>query len=258
MVSENIEIPENINAALKETADRGQSAILTAINNKVAGMIELQSTVRDEAADVIADLRRLGVKEIVVISGDSEEPTKELARQLNIDRYFAGVLPNEKADYVKLLQDEGKKVMMVGDGINDAAALSHAEIGVSLKGASTIAVDVADVIFMDGTLTKFHYLFEVADNLQKNVKRSFLMVAIPNTVCIAGAFMGFFGLKASLVLNNGFNLIAAANGTLPYTEIEKRKEKSKLEHKEDKVDKDDDKEDKSTVKRLIKYIYIHK
>ncbi len=257
MENENIEFPEKIKVALKEADERGQSAILTAINNKVAGMIELQSTVREEAADVIADLRRLGIKEIVVISGDSEAPTKELARQLNIDRYFAGVLPNEKADYVKLLQDEGKKVMMVGDGINDSAALSHAEIGVSLKGASTIAVDVADVIFMDGTLTKFHYLFEVAANLQTNVKRSFLMIAIPNTVCIVGAFMGFFGLKASLVLNNGFNLIAAANGMLPYTEIsdkvdKKTEEKSKLEHKETEG------EDKSRVKKLIKYIYIHK
>ncbi len=259
MENENIEFPEKIKAALKEADERGQSAILTAINNKVAGMIELQSTVREEAADVIADLRRLGIKEIVVISGDSEAPTKELARQLNIDRYFAGVLPNEKADYVKLLQDEGKKVMMVGDGINDSAALSHAEIGVSLKGASTIAVDVADVIFMDGTLTKFHYLFEVAANLQTNVKRSFLMIAIPNTVCIVGAFMGFFGLKASLVLNNGFNLIAAANGMLPYTEIsdkvdKKTDEKSKLEHIENEAEE----EDKSTVKKLIKYIYIHK
>jgi len=218
MEREGIDIPAVIKMALKETGARGQSAILTAIDNKVAGMIELKSTIRDEAPDVIADLRAHGIKEIVLISGDHEAPTKELARQLNIDRYFAGVLPNGKADYVKLLQDEGKKVMMVGDGINDSAALSLADIGVSLKGASTIAVDVADVIFMDGSLTKFHYLFEVAKNLQKNVKRSFLMIAIPNTVCIVGAFMGVFGLKASLVLNNGFNLIAAANGMLPYTE----------------------------------------
>jgi len=218
MEREGIVIPPIIKVALKETGGRGQSAILTAINNKVAGMIELKSTIREEAADVIADLRAHGIKEIVLISGDHDAPTKELARQLTIDRYFAGVLPNEKADYVRLLQEEGKKVMMIGDGINDSAALSHADIGVSLKGASTIAVDVADVIFMDGSLTKFHYLFEVADNLQKNVKRSFLMIAIPNTVCIVGAFMGVFGLKASLVLNNGFNLIAAANGMLPYTE----------------------------------------
>ncbi len=134
---------------------------------------------------------------------------------------------------MKLLQDEGKKVMMVGDGINDSAALSHADIGVSLKGASTIAVDVADVIFMDGTLTKFHYLFEVADTLQKNVKRSFLLVAIPNTVCIVGAFMGVFGLKASLVLNNCFNLIAAANGMLPYTETSEKPDNRKIESKEE-------------------------
>jgi Cu2+-exporting ATPase len=218
MEREDITIPPVIKAALEETGDRGQTAILTAVNNKVAGMIELQSSVRAEAANVIADLRRNGIKEIVLISGDHEAPTKELSRQLNIDRYFAGVLPNEKADYVKLLQDEGKKVMMVGDGINDSAALSHADVGVSLKGASTIAVDVADVVFMDGSLVKFNYLFEVAANLQKNVKRSFLLVAVPNTVCIVGAFMGVFGLKASLVLNNGFNLIAAANGMLPYTE----------------------------------------
>jgi len=240
MEREGIEIPPAIKLALEETAERGQSAILTAINNKIAGMIELKSTIREESADVIADLKAHGIKEIVLISGDHDAPTKELARQLNIDRYFAGVLPNEKADYVKLLQEEGKKVMMVGDGINDSAALSHADIGVSLKGASTIAVDVADVIFMDGSLTKFHYLFEVADNLRKNVKRSFLLIAIPNTVCIVGAFMGVFGLKASLVLNNGFNLIAAANGMLPYTETSiKLDDISEEEHKlEDKEPED--------------------
>ena len=235
MDSEGIKIPAAIESALEETAERGQSAILTAINNKIAGMIELQSTIREEAVKVIADLRAHGIKEIVVISGDHDAPTKELAKQLNLDRYFAGVLPNEKADYVKLLQDEGKKVMMVGDGINDSAALSHADIGVSLKGASTIAVDVADVIFMDGSLSKFHYLFEVANNLQKNVKRSFLLIAIPNTVCIVGAFMGVFGLKASLVLNNGFNLIAAANGMLPYTETSANEENTP----DDKLSKPD-------------------
>lgn len=248
MEREGITIPPAIQKALKETNELGQSAILTAINDKVAGMIELQSTIRDEAADVIADLREHGIKEIVLISGDHEAPTKKLSNELNIDRYFAGVLPNEKADYVKLLQDEGKKVMMVGDGINDSAALSHADIGVSLKGASTIAVDVADVIFMDGSLTKFHYLFEVADNLQKNVKRSFLMIAIPNTVCIVGAFMGIFGLKASLVLNNGFNLIAAANGMLPYTETSAKNAENKIEAIEPKEVSDDERTKKEENK----------
>ncbi|MCI5191470.1 MAG: HAD family hydrolase [Candidatus Electrothrix sp. AS4_5] len=147
---------------------------------------------------------------------------------MGADRYFASVLPHQKSDYVQLLQNEGKKVMMVGDGINDSAALSHADIGVSLQGASTIAVDVADVIFMNGTLDKFDYLFTVSDVLHQNVKRSFYLIAVPNTLCIAGAMMGFFGLASSLVLNNGFNLLAAANGTLPYVEADKtRKFKAK-------------------------------
>jgi len=225
---ENIPIPPKIQAALENARSRGQSAILTVINDQVAGMIELKSSVREEVPDIIKYLKGKGIKEIALISGDHEAPTKELSRKLGVDRYFAGVLPHEKADYVKLLQGEGKKVMMVGDGINDSAALSYADIGVSLKGASTIAVDVADVIFMDGTLKKFHYLFEVSDLLHNNVQRSFYLIAVPNTLCIVGALMGFFGLASSLVLNNGFNLIAAANGMLPYAEINKDKQKKLL------------------------------
>ncbi|MCK5720260.1 MAG: heavy metal translocating P-type ATPase, partial [Thiomargarita sp.] len=190
MERENIIIPPLIEAALQETRERGQTGILTAVNNEIAGMIELKSSLRSEAVQVIANLKQEGIKEIVLISGDHEAPTKEFAQKLGINRYFAGVLPHEKANYVKLLQSEGKKVMMVGDGINDSAALSCADIGVSLKGASTIAVDVADVIFMDGSLRKFHYLFEITNIMQQNVRRSFYLIAVPNTLCIAGAFMG--------------------------------------------------------------------
>jgi Cu2+-exporting ATPase len=217
MEREKITIPASIQQALDETRSRGETGILTAVNNEIAGMIELKSSIREESHQVIEDLKKRGIKEIVLISGDHDAPTKELSRKLGIDRYFASVLPHEKADYVKLLQGEGKRVMMVGDGINDSAALSFADIGVSMKGASTIAVDVADVIFMDGSLKKFHYLFEITDILQKNVKTSLYLIVIPNTLCIAGAFMGLFGLRGSLILNNGFNLIAAANGMLPYT-----------------------------------------
>jgi Cu2+-exporting ATPase len=220
MEREEIDLPDIIDEALQDTRARGHSAILIAINNKIAGLIELQSTVRDEARDIIEHLHERGIKEIILISGDHEAPTRELANALGVDRYFAGVLPHEKADHVKALQEQGKKVMMVGDGINDSAALSYANIGVSLHGASTIAVDVADVIFMDGHLQKFNYLFEIADTLHDNVQRSFYLIAIPNTFCILGGLFGYFGLASSLVLNNGFNLVAAINGSMLYAEAD--------------------------------------
>lgn len=216
MEREGIVIPPIIQAHLQESRSRGNTAILTAINQQVAGMIELKTTIRKEAIRVISHIRQRGIKEIVLISGDHEAPTSQLANQLGMDRYFAGVLPHEKANYVKLLQKEGKKVMMVGDGINDSAALSYADISVSLQGASTVAVDVADVVFMDGNLEKFDFLFGVSEALQRNVQRSFMFIAVPNTICIAGALLGFFGLPASLVLNNGFNMIAVMNGAIPY------------------------------------------
>jgi Cu2+-exporting ATPase len=83
---------------------------------------------------------------------------------------------------------------------------------------------------MDGTLRKFHYLFDITNILQQNVRRSFYLIAIPNTVCIAGAFMGIFGLRGSLILNNGFNLIAAMNGMLPYTEKADNRASSRQQH----------------------------
>ncbi len=219
MEQQNIAFPPVIADALNASRAAGHSAILLAIDEEMAGLIELRAQVRDEAVEVISYLRKRGIKEIVLISGDHEAPTREIASHLGIERYFGGVMPHEKADYVSLLQSEGKKVMMVGDGINDSAALSLADIGVSLHGASTVAIDVADVVFMDGHLEKFNYFFEVTDILHDNVRRSFLMIAIPNTICILGGLTGYFGLSASLVLNNGFNLISAINAAMVYTEV---------------------------------------
>lgn len=229
MEQENILLTECIEDALNASRERGNSAILVAINDEISGLIELQATVRPEAVKIMNLLRTQGIDEIVLISGDHEAPTCELAKQLHIDRYFSGVLPHEKADYVKLLQSEGKKVMMVGDGINDSAALSLADIAISLQGASTLAIDVADIVFMDGNLEKFDYLFQITDTLHKNVDRSFKMILVPNSVCILGGLTGVFGLASSLVLNNGFNLISAINGMYIYKEakaLEQSTEKS--------------------------------
>ncbi|HIJ40487.1 MAG TPA: heavy metal translocating P-type ATPase [Deltaproteobacteria bacterium] len=213
---EKIHIPESIQKELGNTRAQGKSAIFVAVNEKLAGMIEFQSSSRPEAGLVIDKLRRRGIREIVLISGDHEAPTKYLADQLCVDRYYSGILPHEKAEHVRLLQQEGKKVIMVGDGVNDSVALSCADIGISISGASTIAMDVSDVVFMDGDLNKFDYLFDISEAFNRNVRRSFLMILIPNTLCIALAFFRLAGLPVSMVLNNGFNFLATINGMLPY------------------------------------------
>ncbi len=215
MNMENIPIPEHILKRVKNTQKQGRSAILVAVNDTLAGAIELRSSHRPEAYDIIQGLKKKGI-ETVLISGDNEGATRDIAKRLEIDQYYANVLPQHKAEYVKMLQKNGNKVGMVGDGINDGAALSLADVSVSLRGASDVATDVADIIFMDGDLTKFDTLYDISDKLKKNIDRSFWLIVVPNTACILGALSGVTGLGASLVLNNMFNFLATFNGALLY------------------------------------------
>ncbi|MCH7525450.1 MAG: HAD-IC family P-type ATPase [Bacteroidetes bacterium] len=170
---------------------------------------------RPEAHEVIQNLRKRGVKNIVLISGDHKAPTKKLAEKLGMDDYFAEYLPQDKSNYIRNLQKKGLKVAMVGDGINDGAALSLADVSISLKGASDVAIDSADVIFMDGNLAKLDQLFDISHLLKRDLNRSFKMIVIPNVICIVGSLMGIVNINMSLVLNNVFNMLAVTQATIP-------------------------------------------
>ncbi|MDD9939801.1 MAG: heavy metal translocating P-type ATPase [Myxococcales bacterium] len=208
-----IAIDDSIEARLRETQAGGSSVVLAAIDGKLAGVVELRAAPRPEALELLRSLRdNWAIKKIYLISGDHEEATSAFANQLGIDDYFAGVLPSEKADLIKRLQDDGHRVGMVGDGINDAVALSQADCSFSVRGAADIAKDVADVVLMDGDLRQLEHAFQISDNLTSNVRRSIELTVVPNSVLIAGALFGVLGFGSSVVLNNVFNIIACING----------------------------------------------
>lgn len=215
MEKERIKVPSLLEKRLKEIHNQGKSAILVSINDLLAGAIEFQSSHRAEAYDTIEKLKQRGIKNLVLISGDHEAATQDVAQKLGIDYYFSEVLPQDKANYVRELQKRGGKVAMVGDGINDGAALSLADVSISLKGASDIAVDAADIVFMDGNLTKLDQLYDISMSLKKSLNRSFKLIVVPNAICIVGALLGVVNLRMSLVLNNIFNIGATAQATVP-------------------------------------------
>ncbi len=229
---EGIEIDGRVGRELEEIYGRGSSVTFAALNGALIGVIELEANPRPEAESIIRHLRERGLDQIYLISGDQEIPTRALAERLGIDHYFAEVLPEEKAKYVKQLQDQGLKVGMVGDGINDSVALSQADYSISLRGGADVAADVADVVFMDGNLAKFDVLLEISESLRGNVKRGLLLTAVPNSICIVGALGGVLGFGASLVLNNVFNMVAAYNGMMPIYMLREETERDALAHQE--------------------------
>ena len=215
MESEKIDVPDLVRQKMETCKARGGSLILLAVNDSLESAFVLEPKIRYKVHDVIDKLKKRG-KEVILISGDHNGPTRFLAEQLGIDRYFSEMLPQEKAEYIKRLHRQGKKVAMVGDGVNDSLALSLADVSISLRGASDIAMDAADVVFMDGSLTKLELLFDISEWFQERLKHIFYdMIVLPNTISIIGALIGVIGLRASLFLNNLFSCLAAIYATLP-------------------------------------------
>jgi Cu2+-exporting ATPase len=214
MAMEGITIPAKIEAIQAACHDVGHSLVLVAVGEQLVGSIELQPTIRPEAQAVIAALHERKLTTII-ISGDQEAPTRKLAQELNIDRYFANVLPEGKAKLVEQLQQEGRSVCFVGDGINDAIALKKAQVSVSLRGATTIATDTAQIVLMDQTLRTLPTLLDLSHELERNLMTSLFLVTVPCCLVIGGVF--FFHVGVPLAVSSFTATFAAgvANAMSP-------------------------------------------
>src|SRR6516225_10058391 len=219
MELEGVPLTREVEDARDEVHREGHTMVMVAVDDQLGGALELRASVRPEARGIVRGLRERGINHIAIISGDHEAPTRRLAEELGMDRYFAQVLPADKADYVEQLQREGRKVCFVGDGINDAIALKKANVSISLRGATSIATDTAHVVFMEQSLGKLCELRDIARDLDRNVRNSWLMILGPNIACIAGVFTLGFGIGASVVTNNIAALAAVANGLLPMRRV---------------------------------------
>ncbi|MGB0387908.1 MAG: heavy metal translocating P-type ATPase [Ardenticatenaceae bacterium] len=198
-----ITIPLEIKKEQARCHAEGYSLVYVAIDEQLGGVIELVPTIRPEVKEVIRTLRERGLK-LYIISGDHEAPTRRLAQELGIS-YSANTLPEKKADLVKQLQkapkghDKGRSVCFIGDGINDAIALKQANVSISLRGATTIAMDTADIVLMDGSLSQLVDLFELAQEFNQNLNRNFMITIIPETIGIAGTLLFGWGLSTAVI-----------------------------------------------------------
>jgi len=210
----NIEFPEGIESIRKKAEEQSHSLIYVAIDGRVAGVLEMEPTVRPEAANAVAAMKQRNV-ELCIISGDHEGPTRQMAKKLGIERYFAEVLPEDKGKLVKKLRDEGRFVCYIGDGINDAIALKAAQVGISLKGASSAATDTAQIIFMDGTLSLLEPLFQLADEFERTMQRNLAISVVPGLIVIGGVYFFHFGIAAGMVIFYSSCTLGLTNVLLP-------------------------------------------
>jgi Cu2+-exporting ATPase len=215
MAKAGLRIPNNIVEEQQRIHKDGSSLVLVAIDHQVSGAIEIRSQVRTEVKPILQALRQRGIKSIAIVSGDQKQPTQILAAELGIDDYFYDVLPEHKAQIVKQLQQEGRTVCFIGDGINDAIAMNQANVSVSLRGAAAVATDVAQVILMNGNLSQLTTLFDLANDLNHDLHHTLIITLIPSIVNLSGAFLFHFNPLTSLLINFGFTSLGLGYVMLP-------------------------------------------
>ncbi len=225
MSMENIALSDEIHNILSQAKELGHSLVLVGLNGQLMGAVELHATVRPEVELLVAKLRRRKLA-LYIISGDNEKPTQQLAQQIGIENYFAEVLPEDKASLIEQLQNEGKTVCFIGDGINDSIALKQADVSISLTGASAIAKDTAQILLMSGNLKNLEQLFKLGNELETNLNVSLLATIVPGVMIIGGVFFLHTGVISAVALNNLGLFAGVGNSMLPLLSHKKTDEKN--------------------------------
>lgn len=225
MELEQIALPLAVQTLQESCHAQGHSLVMVAVDEQVVGAIELEPTIRPEAKAVIDQLRQRKL-DFYIISGDQEGPTRKLAQTLGIANYFANTLPENKAQLVEQLQQEGRAVCFVGDGINDSIALKKANVSVSLSGATSVATDTAQVVLMDATLQQLPLLFKLAEEMDANLKTSLALAIIPGLGIWAGVFFFHLGILGASVIYEASLWAGMGNAFRPLLTYREKAEKS--------------------------------
>ncbi|OOE91045.1 copper-translocating P-type ATPase [Salinivibrio sharmensis] len=184
---------------------RGETAIYLANADSVQALIGVSDPIRDDAIDAVANLQSQGL-EVIMLSGDHPDTANAIGRQLGIDHVIAGVLPDEKSEQIQQLQQQGKRVAMVGDGINDAPALAQADVGVAMGSGSDIAIESAQITLMHQHLGALANAIALSQAAVRNMKQNLFGAFIYNTLGIpvaAGILYPFTGMLLSPVIAGG-------------------------------------------------------
>ncbi|HVX62742.1 MAG TPA: heavy metal translocating P-type ATPase [Pirellulales bacterium] len=208
-----VAIPETVRQAADRLRNDGQTVLLVvAPQENVCGVLALSDLPRANAADALASLKRLGVRSNIILTGDHERVAQSIARQVGADEVCAGLLPDEKVLRLRRLLDSGKKLAMVGDGVNDAPALATAQVGIAMGGAGTdVALEVADVVLMSDDLKALAFAVWISRRARRRIRQNLAFAAGVIGLLILLSFMNL-PLWAGVLGHEGSTVLVVLNG----------------------------------------------
>ena len=178
------------------------SHLYMAIDGELVAVILIEDPIKKDVKNVLSDLKKLGIKHIVMMTGDSDRTAKSVAKRLDIDEYYSEVMPDDKANYIDNAHGEGRCVIMVGDGINDSPALSKSDVGIAISSGAAIAREIADVTISSDELKELVILKELSDKLMKRIRHNYRSIVEFNSALIVLGVMGIIPPTTSAFCHN--------------------------------------------------------
>lgn len=228
MKQENISIPQNVEAYAIERETLGNTAIFASIDCEIAAVISIADDIREDAKEALAELRKHGIKQMMMLTGDNAHTAKLVAEQLGLDSYYAALLPEDKVEHIRALKAKGHVVAMAGDGINDAPAIATADIGLAMgEGGTDVSMETADVVLMADKLTQFSHAYALAKATVRNMKQNTFFAVGTVFLLLIGVLQGTVHLASGMFVHEASVLLVILNGMRLLTFNRKKKVEEK-------------------------------
>lgn len=200
--SNGIILDEKMKSDLLKEQEHGQTVLFVAKGTQIAGIISIADTIREDAKELIAKLRKKGVKRIIMLTGDNEAYAKAVSSDLGLDGYYAELMPEDKVAAIRELKGKYRVVAMVGDGVNDAPALATADVGIAIGGAgSDVAMETADVVLMSAEIRKLSYAVGIAKATVGNMKQNIGFAIVIVTLLLMGVLGKVVFLSSGMLVH---------------------------------------------------------
>jgi Cu2+-exporting ATPase len=196
--------------------EKGFSSLYISVDGELAGLVPYSDKIRDESRPVIRKLHEMGIKNTIMLTGDNAVVARAVCNDIGLARHFADMLPADKASVIQDLQRQGRRVAMVGDGINDSPALSFADVGIAMKYGAEVTHESADVVLMEDSLWKLVQAVEISRGAVSLIKQNYAIVATLNAIALGLALPGgLISPEITALISNGSAILASANGVRP-------------------------------------------
>lgn len=211
MAANHVQLTPNQATDLKELQETGSSTVIVAVDQQVQQIIGVSDVIRDNVKENLAALKRLGIKKLVMLTGDNEITANYVAKKLGIDEVHANLLPENKVTFVKQLKAEGRKVAFVGDGINDSPSIATADIGIAMGGGTDVAIETSDIVLMQSSFQELVHAYGLAKKTVANTRQN-IVIAIGTVVfLLIGLIFGYIYMASGMFVHEASILVVIFN-----------------------------------------------